>query len=398
MPGMFARMAQPLRPLVRKSVIPLCCPLALGAIAGCSQEITPPARAPVEVAVQQVQPRTIPVVTSRVAQTESSRQVEVVARVSGFLERIVYEEGGVVREGEVLFEMDKKPFEAELEIAQGELQASLARLATAKANLDRTRPLAAADALSQSDLDRAVGDYKSAEAAVYSARANIKRAELNLGYATIRSPVNGVAGQAEQREGAFLNAQAQSANLAYVAQLDPIWVNFSVSQNEATRRAERMRSGRYVSPPDDRYTVEIVLGDGRVFPHTGELDFADPSYDLRTGTFTVRAAVPNPDLELRPGMFVTARLKGATRPGAIVVPQRAVQKSSDGHVVWLVNAEQVAEYRPVVAANWVDDDWLIEQGLQGGETLIVDGFQRLAPGVPVKPVPAAAGASQPEAR
>ena len=356
--------------------------------AGCGQDAPPPARPPVEVAVQQLQPRTIEVLTSGVAQTESSRQVEVVARVSGFLERIVYREGGTVREGEVLFEMDKKPFEADLEIAQGELQASMARLATAKANLDRTKPLAAADALSQSDLDRAVGDYKAAEAAVFSARASIKRAELNLGYATIRSPVTGMAGEAVQREGAFLNAQAQSANLAYVAQVDPIWVNFSVSQNEATRRDERVRAGLYVEPPEDRYAVEILLSDGRVFPHTGELDFADPSYDRRTGTFTVRAAVPNPDLTLRPGMFVTAILKGATRPDAIVVPQRAVLKSPDGHIVWLVNAQGVAEVRPVVVGDWVGADWLVEQGLRGDETLIVDGFQRLAPGVPVQAVPA----------
>lgn len=383
--------------LLRRTAV-LFLPVALGALHGCEQETAPPSRAPVEVAVQQVQAQTIEVVTSRVAQTESSRQVEVVARVSGFLERIAYHEGGLVREGEILFEMDKKPFEAELEIAQGQLRASLARLATAKANFDRTEPLAAADALSQSDLDRAVGELKAAEAAVFSARANIKRAELDLSYATIHSPVNGMAGAAQQREGSFLNAQGPSANLAYVARIDPIWVNFSVSQNEATRREEEQRSGRYIAPPGDRYQVEIVLGDGRVFPHTGELDFADPSYDLRTGTFTVRAAVPNPDLELRPGMFVTALLKGATRPDAVVVPQRAVQKSSDGHVVWLVNAEQVAEPRPVVAGNWIGDDWLIEQGLQGGETLIVDGFQRLAPGVPVKPVPADAAASQPAAR
>lgn len=371
---------------------------ALATLPGCEQETAPPARPPVEVAVQQLQPRTLDVVTSRVAQTESSRQVEVVARVSGFLERIVYREGGMVREGEVLFEMDKKPFAAELEIAQGELQASLARLATAKANLDRTQPLAAADALSQSDLDRAVGEHKAAEAAVFSARANIKRAELNLGYATIRSPVTGMAGEAVQREGAFLNAQAQSANLAYVAQVDPIWVNFSVSQNEATRRDDRTRAGLYVPPPEDRYEVEILLSDGRVFPHTGELDFAAPSYDRRTGTFTVRAAVPNPDLTLRPGMFVTALLKGATRPGAIAVPQRAVVKSPDGHVVWLVNAQQMAELRPVVAGDWVGDEWIIEQGLQGDEVLIVDGFQRLAPGAPVKPVPAGSGTPQPGSR
>jgi membrane fusion protein, multidrug efflux system len=367
-------------------------------LAGCGPAPEPAPRAPVEVRVQSVQPRTLPVITSRVAQTESSRQVEVVARVSGFLEHIAYREGGLVREGEVMFEMDKRPFQAELEMAQGELQASEARLETAIANLDRTRPLAAADALSQSDLDRAVGDFKAAEAAVFSARAAIKRAELNLAYATIRSPVKGMAGEAAQREGAFLNSQGQSANLAYVAQLDPIWVNFSVSQNEAVRRDERMRSGLYVPPPEDRYEVEIVLGNGRVFPHTGLLDFADPSYDSRTGTFTVRAVVANPDLLLRPGMFVTALLKGATRPGAIAVPQRAVQKSPEGHIVWLVNAEGAAERRPVIVGDWIGDDWIIEQGLRGGETLIVEGFQRLGPGLPVKPLPLGAGAeAQPPA-
>jgi multidrug efflux pump subunit AcrB len=177
-----------------------------------------------------------------------------------------------------------------------------------------------------------------------------------------------------------------------VAQLDPIWVNFSVSQNEAVRRDERTRSGLYVAPPEDRYEVEIVLGNGRVFPHTGELDFADPSYDERTGTFTVRAVVPNPDLLLRPGMFVTALLKGATRPGAIVVPQRAVQKSPEGHIVWLVNARARPSRRPVIAGDWIGDEWIIEQGLQGGETLIVEGFQRLGPGAPVKPVPLGAAA------
>ena len=145
-------------------------------------------------------------------------------------------------------------------------------------------------------------------------------------------------------------------------------------------------------PPEHRYEVEIELGDGRLFPYTCVLEFADPSYDSRTGTFTERAVVPNPDLLLRPGMFLTALLKGATRPGAIAVPQRAVQKSPEGHIVWLVNAEGLAERRPVIVSDWIGDDWIIEQGLQGGETLIVEGFQRLGPGLPVKPVPLGAGA------
>jgi membrane fusion protein, multidrug efflux system len=369
--------------------VPVCVPWILAVLAlatglaGCERAGPPTAAAPVPVAVQRVEPRTIPVVASRVAQTESSRQVEVVARVSGFLETIAYREGGMVREGEVMFQMDRTPFQAQVEMAEGELRASLARQTTANANLARTRPLAEADALSQADLDRAIGEQQAADAAVYTARARLKQAEINLGYATIRSPVNGVAGRAAQREGAFLNAQGASANLAYVAQLDPIWVNFSVSQNEAARRDEMMRLGVYVAPEDDKYVVEVVGPDGRVFPWTGEVDFADPAYDARTGTYTVRAVVPNPELELRPGMFVTARLTGATWPNAIVVPQRAVQKSADGHMVWLVNAQGLAEPRPVLASEWMGEDWLIERGLAGGETLIVDGFQRLAPGAPV---------------
>ena len=374
--------------LRRRVLMPTGCLCIAFAVAACDRQAPPAPRAPVPVVVQQVEARTIPVVTSRVAQTESSRQVEVVARVSGFLEEITYREGGLVQAGDVMFQMDRKPFEAQLDMAQGEVAASLARLETAAANLERTKPLAAADALSQSDLDSAVGEYRAAEAAVYTARARLRQAELNLDYATIRSPVTGMAGAAQQREGTYLNAQGASANLAYVAQLDPIWVNFSVSQNEAARRIEREAAGLYVPPEEDRYQVEVVLQGGRVFPHQGELNFADPSYDRRTGTFTVRATVPNPDLALRPGMFVTARLKGAQRPNAIVVPQRAVQKSADGHVVWLVNAEGRAEIRPVFVGDWVGDDWLIERGLRGGETLVTDGFQRLAPGVPVTPVPA----------
>lgn len=358
----------------------------------CAPPDPPAERPPTEVVVQPVERRDVPVVTARVAETESSRQVEVVARVSGFLERIAYREGGLLNAGDVMFEMDRKPFEAQRDTAEGELRASQARLATANANLDRTRPLAAADALSQADLDRAVGEQQAAEAAVYTARARLRQAELNLSYATISSPVTGLAGRAEQREGAFLNAQGATANLAYVAQLDPIWVNFSVSQNEAARRDRRAREGLYVPPADELYQVEVVLPDGRVHPHLGQLDFADPSFDRRTGTFSVRAVVPNPEFELRPGMFVTARLKGAIRPQAVVIPQRAVQKSTEGHIVWLVNAQGAAEARPVVVGDWVGEDWLIEEGLSGGETLVVDGFQRLGPGVPVKPVPASAGA------
>jgi membrane fusion protein (multidrug efflux system) len=310
-----------------------------------------------------------------------------VARVSGFLEKIVYTEGNLVQEGDVMFIMDRKPFLAEVDAAQGELEASEARLWTAKANLDRTRPLAEADALSQSDLDRAIGDYKAAQAAVYAAKARLTQAKLDLGYATIRAPVTGLSGKARQREGAYLNALGNSADLTYVSKVDPIWVNFSISQNEREEAARDEARGKLVLPPERKYEFEILLGDGTVFPHKGTFDFAAPTFDDRTGTFSARAVVQNPDAELRPGMFVTARIQGAKRPNAVLVPQEAVQQTSKGHVVWLVNKDGKTESQPVKMGDWVGKEWVVEEGLSGGETVIVGGLNRLRPGVPVKPVP-----------
>lgn len=383
------------QPLLLRSALLLALIATLGA---CGKEEPKPQRPPAEVAVISVSARTIPAPTTRIAVVESSRQVDVVARVSGFLETIAYREGEPVREGQVMFEMDKKPFIAQLESAKGELQAQQARLWTAEANLKRIKPLAEQNAVSQSDLDKATGDQRAAEAAVFAAQANVKQAELNLGYATVRAPVTGLAGQSKQRQGAYLNAQAESAGLTYVAQLDPIWVSFSVSQNELAARQEEVTSGRLQVPPDTQYVVEALLPDGKLFPHKGRVDFADPSFNQQTGTFMVRASLPNPKSELRPGMFVTLRLLGAQRLNAILVPQKAVQQSANGHMVWLVNKEGLAEPRPVLVGEWVGQEWVIERGLAAGEKLVVDGFQKLAPGAPVKPVDAAALAQTPPAK
>jgi membrane fusion protein (multidrug efflux system) len=360
--------------------------IVVGFLSACSEPQAPAPPAP-EVEVITVRTKTVPVVINRVAQTESSREVQVVARVSGFLEQIAYSEGDLLQQGDVMFVMDRKPFLADVEAARGELEASEARLWTANANLNRTRPLAEADALSQSDLDQAIGEQKAAEAAVYSARAHLTQAELDLGYATIRAPVTGLSGKASQREGAYLNALGDSANLTYVSQVDPMWVNFSISQNEREKSLRDEAEGKLILPAERMYEFEIVLGDGSVFPHKGTLDFAAPTFDERTGTFGARAKVANPDSELRPGMFVTVRIRGAMRPDAVTVPQEAVLQTSNGHVVWLVNAEGQTESRPVVMGDWVGKDWVVEKGLSGGETVIVGGLNRIRPGTPVKTVP-----------
>ena len=367
-------------------------PLAL--LAGCGKEAPqPPVRPAPQVSVLTVKARTIPYSPSFVAQTESSRQVNIVARVSGFLDRIAYTEGQTVKEGQLLFQIDPKPFEAQLEAAKGELQSQQARLGTATANLNRVKPLAEQNALSRADLDRAQGEFDSATAAVFSAKAKVKEAELNLGYTKIESPVNGASSRALQRQGAYINSMSDSANLTYVAVIDPIWVTFSISQNQLAGFRESQQKGQIVAPADQKYEIELVLPDGTRYPYRGKINFAEPSFSQDTGSFLVRGVVPNPKFDLRPGMFVTAYLLGAVRPNAIVVPQLAIQQGSNGHLVYVVKEDDTAEVRPVVVGDYVGDkDIVVLTGLREGDRLIVEGALRTVPGQPVKIVePGTAG-------
>jgi len=355
------------------------------AVAACSKSPTPPQRPVPEVSVVTVEPRDIPYAASFVAQTESSQQVNIVARVSGYLDRIAYQEGDLVKEGQLLFQLDPKPFQAQLAAARGELQAQQARFTTAEANLRRVKPLTEQNALSQADLDRAQGDFDTAKAAVYAARAKVTEAELNLGYASIRSPVTGLASRALQRQGAFVNSQSESANLTYVAAVDPIWVTFSISQNQMSQWRDSVARGQLVVPQEDGYRVDVVLPDGTRFEHSGTINFADPSFSQDTGSFMVRAVMPNPKRELRPGMFVTAVIRGAVRPGAVVVPQLAVQQGSNGHLVYVINEAGNAEIRPVIVGDFHDDGQIVVlSGLQAGDRVVVDGVLKVVPGQPAR--------------
>jgi membrane fusion protein (multidrug efflux system) len=382
------------RSLLSPLAVATVCAIALAA--GCSKETPPSQRPPAAVSVITVEPQTIPYSLSFVAQTESSQQVNIVARISGYLDKIAYHEGDLVKQGQLLFQLDPKPFQAQLEAVQGELQSQQARLVTAKANLERVKPLAQQNALSQADLDRAQGEFDASRAAVFTAQAKVHEAELNLGYTTIRSPVTGLASRSLQRQGAFINAMSDSAALTYVAAIDPIWVNFSVSQNQTAKLREDTQKGRIILPEGRDYDVDLVLSDGTVYPDKGKINFADPSFSQDTGSFLVRAVLPNPKRELQPGMFVTANVKGAQRPNAVVVPQLAVQQGSNGHLVYVVNQAGSAEVRPVIVGDYYGEkDIVIVDGLNKGDRVVVEGVLRVIPGQPVKVVaPGETGAAK----
>jgi membrane fusion protein, multidrug efflux system len=382
--------------MIRHAFVISSVAVLVSGLAACTKEAPPPQRPAPMVSVLEIKPQTIPFTPTFVAQTESSQQVDIVARVSGFLDKIAYQEGDLVKEGQILFQLDPKPFEAQLDAAKGELQAQQARLFTANATLNRVKPLAAQNALSQSDLDRATGEFEAATAAVYSAQAKVTEAELNLGYTTIRSPVTGIASRSIPRQGAYLNSISPDAKLTYVAALDPIWVNFSVSQNQVAKWRDEREKGLINMPKDQDFEVELVLPDGTRYPQKGKINFADPSFSQDTGSFLVRAELPNPKRLLRPGMFVTAYVNGATRPNAIVVPQLAVQQGSNGHLVYVVKEDGTAEVRPVVVGDYYGEkDIVILTGLHVGDRVVVDGVLKVVPGQPVKIVaPGQAGAAK----
>jgi membrane fusion protein (multidrug efflux system) len=336
--------------------------------------------------------RDTPVALEFVAQTQSSREVEIRARVEGFLDKRLYTEGELVKTGQVLFQIDPKPFEAALQSAQGQLAQQQARWEVAKANLARVRPLAEQNAVSKKDLDDAVGNEQQARAAVLAAQGEVRTAQLNLGYTTISSPLTGLSSFAKKQEGSYVTP-GEAGLLTYVAQMDPIWVNFSISENEMLKYREEIAKGRLKFPPNSNFEVEVVLADGSVVPNRGRLSFADPSFSKETGTFLVRAEVANPKGVLRPGQFVRAKVLGATRPGAIAVPQRAVLQGAKSHYVWVIDKEGKPEQRVVDVGDWYGDDWFINQGLRAGERIVVDGAIRVAPGVPLKITDAPAAAA-----
>jgi membrane fusion protein (multidrug efflux system) len=358
----------------------------LALIASCSRE-TPkgPEKGPPDVTVLTVERKDVPVTAVYVAQTQSSQAVNIQARVSGFLDKRVYTEGAVVRAGQVLFQMDQKPFQAQVDAQQAALQRNQAALDVASANLARIKPLAQQNALSQKDLDDAQGQYEQSAAAVEQGKAQLQEAKLNLSYTTIRSPVDGVSSFAAVADGTYLNPQ--NAQLTTVSVLTPMWVNFSVSENDLERIRNDVKRGLVRLPEGGRFSVEIEMADGSLFPYTGQITFADPSYNSATGTFLMRATVNNPAGVLRPNQYVRTRLKGAVRPNAIVVPQRAVQQGAKGHFVWVINKENQAELRPVVVGDWYDDLWFISEGLEAGERVVVDGGIRLTQGTSVKAAP-----------
>ena len=335
----------------------------------------PPQALPVTVI--EAEPRRVPITVDAVGQSEGSKEVQVRARVSGILLKQRFTEGDRVKGGSVLYQIDPAPYE----IALAQARASLAQAkATGEQSVReeaRLKPLVAEQAISGKDYDDAQSTRKTSAANVMAKEADVRTADLNLGYTKVVAPITGISGRNVQSEGSLVTAGTDSALLTTIVQTDPVWVRFSVNEAEyATLRGNN----------DQNAKVELVLPDGKTYATAGKLNYAASTVDRTLGTVQLRAEIPNPDLRILPGQFVKARLYVAEIEG-VLVPQSAVQNSDKGKAVMVVGPDNKATPRPVDAGVWQGDQWVIRKGLEKGDKVIVDNLVKLRPGMEVAPHP-----------
>lgn len=357
---------------------------------------------PAPVSAMTIATADIPVDYEYVAQTAGSREVEIRARVTGILMKRNYTEGGMVKAGQSLFTLDLAPYELAAARADADLATAEANLAQAQRQAARLKPLIEANAVSQKDYDDATSAVQVATASVKSARAQLNTAKLNLQYARVDSPITGLASRSLKSEGALVSGP--DVLLTTVSQVDPIYVNFGVPDSDQLKLRKDIASGAVKLPNDGKLEVQVKYPDGTLYPKTGKMDFSDVRINPSTGMSDSRAELPNPDLALRPGMFVRVHLSGAVRVNAIKVPQRAVLEApgSAGKMVYVVGSDgkggSIAQPRPVEVGDWVGDSWIIRSGLKPGDQVITEGMAKIFfPGAPISlaPPPGAPGAGGP---
>lgn len=347
----------------------------------CAKKAVPKNEVTVEVSTMIVRVQTLPWEFEFTGVTRSSHPVNIWARTEGNLKSIDYIEGSFVKEGDVLFKLDASEFIASVEEAKANLEKEKANLLSAQKSLNRLKPLLEKKAVSQKDLDDASTQVDVQQALVQSAQANLDKAELQLGYTKITSPISGYTTEAKSREGTLINPQTNGL-MTTVSVIDPIWVAINVSENFYQIKAKEIESGQLILP--NELDVVLILANGSEFPQHGKVSFVSPVFDQNTGTSSVRAIFPNPDKQLRPGQFVSAIAHGAIRPNAIIVPQESVQQSALGTYVWVVNDQNRAERRLVETGEWYKNSWVIKSGLKDGDRVVVSGVNKIVDGTLLK--------------
>jgi membrane fusion protein (multidrug efflux system) len=359
---------------------------------GCSKA-PPPAPEVPKVYVAEVIQKDVPIYQEQVGQTKGFQDVEVRARVEGYLDKVAFTEGTFVRKGDLLYQIDPKPFEAALANAEANLATARARLQRTDNDVRRLQPLAEQQAVTQQELDNALSAQEAARAQVEAHKATVDNARLNLSYTHITSPIDGLVGTTQVKAGNLVG-RGENTLLTTVSQVDPILFRAGISESDylrlARRRSEEPGAGGAAAG------VELILADGTLHPYKGSIDSVERAVDPTTGTLAVQVRFPNTGGLVRPGQYGRARFVTDTKKGALLVPQRAVQELQNLYSLAVVGPDNKVTYRNVTPGPRVGNLWLIEKGLQPGERVVVEGLQRLREGVTVSPitVPEASQGSQ----
>ena len=345
----------------------------------------PPTMPPMEIAVFEVQPRSVPIYFDMIGQTRGSVDIPIRARVDGVLEEMHFQEGREVEKGQLLYVIDPAPYQSKVVEAQGRLAEAQTQLAKATSDLERIRPLADIDAVSQQDLDGAVAQYEAARASKQSAEAQVEQAEIQLGYTRIRSPIDGLIGITEAKVGEYVGRDPNPVVLNFVSKIDPIRVRFSINEREYLRFRRQLAGSVRGAEGARRHAggLQLILADGSIHDHPGSIVTSDAAIDPTTGTLTLEADFPNPDGIVLAGQFARVRGRAEERENAIVVPQRAVMEVQGLFQVAVVDDDGVVDVRQVQMGPRVDDEWIVESGLEAGERIALEGLQRLRTGATV---------------
>jgi membrane fusion protein, multidrug efflux system len=354
--------------------------LSLGSLAlsGCKGHAQPQTPPPPEVSVIEIRPAPVTVYDEYVAQTQAPDTIEIRAQVTGLLLQQAFADGARVRKGDLLYAIDQRPFEAQIAQARANVAQAEANLINARQNLDRNGRLIAQHAVSQQDYDAAAAHEKASTALVEAQKALLRDAEINLEFTTIRAPRDGVMSSSQVKPGALIAAQQTLMTTLYSN--DPMWALFTLSEDKLLELQKRLKY-----PPGERADqappFRIRLADGSDYALPGRLNFVNAAIDQKSGTLQVRVSVPNPERLLRPGLFVRVIVPAFEDAQGIRVPQRAIKELQGLKSVYVVTTGDKAEERPVVAKRLVENDWVVESGLSGGERIVVDGIGKVQPGI-----------------
>ena len=362
--------------------------LAVVALFGCKEEQSASQQNLLNVGVEVLEPQDVPLTFEFAARAQGSKETEVRARVGGILLKRNYIEGSEVKEGQVLFEIDPEPYQVALNQAKANLEQTQAELKNAKIQLDRTEKLYKQKYASEKSYDDAVAKYDSLKAGLSSAQAAVDAAQLNLDYTKVKAPISGLTSMEAQSEGSLISTSGESGLLTHITQINPIYVMFSLSENEMLTLSRMVSSGQ-LKNPQDKNTVKAVLrlGNNDVYQYPGEINFVNPSIDTSTGTIKLRAVFPNPNNRLRPGQFMRLTVEGLERANALIVPQTAVMQSSKGSYVYRLNDKNEVEIANIKTGQTVNKEyWTVNEGLEQGDRVVVNNLLKVRPGMVVNPM------------